>query len=642
MSLRRLALAAAALAAVACVSRGPAGTPNRTRLERLEQGLQLATSEPLAAAAVLAAAGPGAGLERVRLTTWLHCLEVAPAPPDAWRELLAVPPPPDLRPRVQLGLGRALAAAGDARAQAVLDEAGAAGSTAADEALLDGADPAFARRAAKRLAVAHPEILKRRAPRLESVVLATLDAEAWLERATAWEDVGRPDAAVRELAAQRFSGEVERTRQARLALAGGIARSPAYGLRRLGTPAVGDAAGWLARSRLLRRRAWDRAPDAASRRLFREAMAAAQQALRAGADRHDALALVLETGTEGGALSEAWAAWRELEAAGWSEARRAWLGRRLGVALARRGGRDDDVTTIASALPDHQRCLRYWLARGDPERELVLAAAAVPDLYATWARADLGLPAPSRLDLPPPVGPGEPPPPVEELLGWGATEAARREWRRLREVCGTTPGEALAAAALDAGAGRTTGAIRWLLAGFPELGGIHLDRVPSDAVQAYLPLRFAAELRAAAREFGLPPWLLAGLARQESAFMPNARSPAGAMGLLQLIPGTAGRHAAALGVDRRPDLGDPMLNLRLGARELSALKARFGALEPALAAYNAGEARVVRWWRAEPDARRFTESIPIPETYTYVRRVVYLSEAYRLVYGPNLDGGGAR
>jgi len=80
------------------------------------------------------------------------------------------------------------------------------------------------------------------------------------------------------------------------------------------------------------------------------------------------------------------------------------------------------------------------------------------------------------------------------------------------------------------------------------------------------------------------------------------------------------------------DLTDPRVNLGLGAQELAGLLSRFGQLEPALAAYNAGEARARRWWRQWPDKHRFTEEIPIPETYTYVRRVSFLAEAYRLVY----------
>ncbi|NOZ95316.1 MAG: lytic transglycosylase domain-containing protein, partial [Acidobacteria bacterium] len=140
----------------------------------------------------------------------------------------------------------------------------------------------------------------------------------------------------------------------------------------------------------------------------------------------------------------------------------------------------------------------------------------------------------------------------------------------------------------------------------------------------------------AAAEAGVDPWLLAAVVRQESAFAPHARSARGAVGLAQMIPATARRHARALGMGPRPDLEDPAVNLRLAARELAHLLDRFGAIEPALAAYNAGEARVARWWRRWPEPRRFTEEIPVPETYGYVRRVVYLDQAYRAVWGTTL------
>jgi len=96
--------------------------------------------------------------------------------------------------------------------------------------------------------------------------------------------------------------------------------------------------------------------------------------------------------------------------------------------------------------------------------------------------------------------------------------------------------------------------------------------------------------------------------------------------------GTARGHAVALGLGRSPDLFDPGVNFRLGARELSRLIANFGRVEPALAAYNAGESRVRSWWRRWPQRQQFTEAVPIPETYTYIRRVTFLSEAYRLVW----------
>ena len=127
-------------------------------------------------------------------------------------------------------------------------------------------------------------------------------------------------------------------------------------------------------------------------------------------------------------------------------------------------------------------------------------------------------------------------------------------------------------------------------------------------------------------------WLGAAVARQESGFTAHAVSPRGAIGVLQMLPSTALVHARALGLGRNPDLRDPGTNLRLGSRELARLVQRFGEVEPALAAYNAGETRIRSWWKRQPEPRRFTEEIPISETYNYVRRVMYLSEAYRLVH----------
>jgi soluble lytic murein transglycosylase-like protein len=101
---------------------------------------------------------------------------------------------------------------------------------------------------------------------------------------------------------------------------------------------------------------------------------------------------------------------------------------------------------------------------------------------------------------------------------------------------------------------------------------------------------------------------------------------------MQLLPSTARVHARPLGLPAAPDLHDPEVNIRIGARELARLVRKFGALEPALVAYNAGETRTRRWWRRWPDRRRFSEAVPIPESYNYLRRVVYLAEAYRLAY----------
>ena len=116
--------------------------------------------------------------------------------------------------------------------------------------------------------------------------------------------------------------------------------------------------------------------------------------------------------------------------------------------------------------------------------------------------------------------------------------------------------------------------------------------------------RFYPLVAQAACEAGVPVGLYDALIIQESGYQAGAISPKGAMGLAQLMPGTA----RALGV---VDTTDPLANLRGGARYLRAQLAEFGRVDLALAAYNAGPGRVRRAWAIPP----------IVETRTYVARV---------------------
>ena len=126
-----------------------------------------------------------------------------------------------------------------------------------------------------------------------------------------------------------------------------------------------------------------------------------------------------------------------------------------------------------------------------------------------------------------------------------------------------------------------------------------------------------------------------GLIRQESSFDPQAGSPAGAQGLMQLMPGTAADMARKTGGPAGP-LTDPAINLRLGSAYLAMLLDRFGALPPALAGYNAGPGRTREWLAAFGDPASgavdpvdWVELIPIGETRDYVQRVVENIVIYR-------------
>jgi soluble lytic murein transglycosylase len=129
-----------------------------------------------------------------------------------------------------------------------------------------------------------------------------------------------------------------------------------------------------------------------------------------------------------------------------------------------------------------------------------------------------------------------------------------------------------------------------------------------------------------------------GLARQESQFDNRAQSSAGALGLMQLMPGTAQKVAKSIGqpyVQSRLT-SDAAYNARLGSAYLSDMLAQFGALELALAAYNAGPHRVSRWLDENGDPRGtsvdmidWVELIPYRETRNYVQRVMEGVNVYR-------------
>ena len=134
-----------------------------------------------------------------------------------------------------------------------------------------------------------------------------------------------------------------------------------------------------------------------------------------------------------------------------------------------------------------------------------------------------------------------------------------------------------------------------------------------------------------------------GLIRQESSFDVQAGSPAGAQGLMQLMPGTASDVARKLGAAAGP-LTDPVINLRLGTAYLAGLLERFGgALPPALAGYNAGPGRAREWIMAFGDPATgavdpidWVELIPLNETRDYVQRVVENVMIYRVRAGTEL------
>jgi len=147
------------------------------------------------------------------------------------------------------------------------------------------------------------------------------------------------------------------------------------------------------------------------------------------------------------------------------------------------------------------------------------------------------------------------------------------------------------------------------------------------------PLPYEQRLKEYAAKRGLDlSWVLA-LTRAESAFMEDARSPTGALGLMQVMPGTGRRTARTLGIKRfhARYLLQPDKNIPIGTAYLKQMYDRFdGNKILATAAYNAGPNNVDRWLPDsrcdEPDV--WIETIPYTETRKYVTRILYYSTIY--------------
>ncbi len=117
----------------------------------------------------------------------------------------------------------------------------------------------------------------------------------------------------------------------------------------------------------------------------------------------------------------------------------------------------------------------------------------------------------------------------------------------------------------------------------------------------------------AARRYRVDEFLLDALITAESAYDPTAVSRAGAVGLMQLMPGTAERYGIS-------DRYNPEANVYAGTRYLRDLLLQFDNTELALAAYNAGENNVIRYGHKIP---------PFKETQKYVKKVMYYWNQYR-------------
>jgi soluble lytic murein transglycosylase len=270
---------------------------------------------------------------------------------------------------------------------------------------------------------------------------------------------------------------------------------------------------------------------------------------------------------------------------------------------------------------------------------LKLASTNNPLGFNAWA-------ARQHLDLEPPMPSADPPPTLGtlpelafELEQLGLAELAEDVVLQTGNSWWSQYGEKSAEVACRTSRHLTHGRARFLF-GMDEAARSAFfnspERAPRWLWECIYPRPQRSRVSSAALEFGVPEALIYAVMRQESGFRVTVRSPAKAVGLMQIIPPTARQIAGELGVPfEETMLLNPFVNIRFGAYYLKRLMDRLDN-NPALvaAAYNAGPDAAERWSRSTGPLplEMLIAMIPYAETRSYVQRVLANLITYQALY----------
>ena len=258
-------------------------------------------------------------------------------------------------------------------------------------------------------------------------------------------------------------------------------------------------------------------------------------------------------------------------------------------------------------------------------------------------RAAKALPSPDAVRHASSVKPAEPAPAIpndqtiRQLLAAGLYDAAIDELRYAQRAWGASPPIDATIAWAYHQKGELRRAITLMRRAYPQHLTASGQELPDEILKVIFPLQYWTSIRRESALRGLDPYVVAALVAQESTFDAKVRSVANAWGLMQVIPSTGRRIARAVGIRNftTAKLTDPEVNMRIGTYYFSRLVQQFGGTHYALASYNAGENRVIRWKAERPglDEDEFIDDIPFPETQNYVKRILGTAEDYRMLYG---------
>lgn len=298
----------------------------------------------------------------------------------------------------------------------------------------------------------------------------------------------------------------------------------------------------------------------------------------------------------------------------------------------------------------------YWRGRAlEQTQHLAAARELYAQVLAREPRGYYGLLAAQHLperdaSAPPAASVQLPADPAEALAadpGFARVELLRRiglvesAWSELEEVVNRSIGDTVrlyGASSAYVREERYHLALRIFRRHFASLAASDDPGLPRAFWEMLYPFGWRDDVAGAARRNGIDPFLVAAVVREESSYYPRAQSPAGARGLMQLMPNTARPMAEVRGLafERGDLLDDPRANLEIGAAFLAGLLKEFPDPRLAIAAYNAGAKRARDWWgaRRTNDIEVFVEQIPYDETRNYVKRVMLSWHEYRRIYGP--------
>ena len=185
--------------------------------------------------------------------------------------------------------------------------------------------------------------------------------------------------------------------------------------------------------------------------------------------------------------------------------------------------------------------------------------------------------------------------------------------------------------------------IVWLVAIAILIGALVLfvvncqGRTTKNVLKVAYPQKYSEYVNKAAADYNLPPALIYAVIRTESGFDSGAVSPAGAVGLMQLMPATFEWLTDDKLFEHLESgmLYDPETNIKYGTYCLSYLYDRYGDWETALAAYNGGLGNVDEWLESDryADGEGGLKRIPFKETRQFVARVTDAWEMYERLYG---------